>query len=87
MLRIVRSTGPDTTTLTVSGRIGSEQLAELRRYVDEERGRNVLLDLGEVGLADAEAVRFLLHCEIEGVRLVRCPAYVRAWMAHEKVPP
>jgi len=84
MLRIVRSIGLDATTLTVSGRIDSEQLAELRRSVDEERGRHVVLDLGEVGLVDVEAVRFLVHCEIEGVRIDRCPAYVREWMAREK---
>ena len=32
MLRIVRSIDAGTTTLTVSGRIGSEQLPELRRF-------------------------------------------------------
>jgi len=56
MLRIVLSIGVGRTTLTVRGRIGAEQLPELRRSVDEERGRHVVLDLGEVGLVDAEAV-------------------------------
>jgi hypothetical protein len=32
MLRIVRSIDAGTTTLTVSGRIGSGQLPELRRF-------------------------------------------------------
>jgi len=87
MLRIVRSIGVGRTTLTVSGRIGAEQLPELRRSVDEERGRHVVLDLGEVGLVDAEAVRFLVRCEMQGVRIARCPAYVREWIAREKAPP
>jgi len=87
MLRIVRSINAVTTTLTVSGRIGAEQLPELRRSVDEERGRDVVLDLVEVGLVDVEAVRFLVQCETQGVRIVRCPAYVREWIARETAPP
>jgi len=83
MLRIVRSSDAGTTTLSVSGRIGSEELRELRRSVEQERNRHVVLDLGEVGLVDVEAVRFLAQCETAGVRIARCPAYVREWMARE----
>ena len=84
VIRIVRSLHADTTTLTVSGRIGSEQLAEFRRSVEAEHGRDVVLDLVEVGLVDVEAVRFLVQCKTSGVRIARCPAYVREWMAREK---
>jgi hypothetical protein len=84
MLRIVRSIDAGTTTLKVSGRIHTEELHELRRSVDEERPRDMVLDLVEVGLVDVEAVRFLLQCETRGVRIVRCPAYVREWMAREQ---
>src|SRR5215471_2706157 len=83
MLRIVRSIDAGATRLTVSGRIDSEQLSELRRLVDEEVTRGAVLDLAEVTLVDMQAVRFLVQCEIRGVRLVRCPAYVREWMARE----
>jgi hypothetical protein len=68
----------------VSGRIGAEQLPELRKSIDKEHGREIILDLGEVGLVDVEAVRFLTQCQIRGVRIARCPAYVREWMAREK---
>jgi len=50
MLRIVRPIDAGTTTLTMSGRIGSEHLPELRRFVEEERAQNVVLDLVEVSL-------------------------------------
>ncbi len=83
MLRIVRSVDAGTTTLTVSGRIGSEQLPEFRRFVEEELTPVVVLDLAEVRLVDVETVRFLVQCEIRGVRIARCPAYVREWMARE----
>ena len=84
MLRIVRSIDAGATTLTVSGRIGSEQLPELRRSVEAERSRGVVLDLVEVSLVDVEAVRFLVQCETQGVRIARCPAYIHEWMAREK---
>ncbi len=84
MLKITRVTDTATTTLVVSGRIQAAQLSDLRRSVDAERTRDVVLDLREVSLVDAAAVRFLLHCETEGIRLVHCPAYVREWMAREQ---
>jgi len=87
MLRIVRSIDADGTTLTVSGRIGAEELPELQRCLEEACGRDVILDLVEVGLVDVEAVRFLVQCEAQGVRILRCPAYVRAWMAREELSP
>jgi hypothetical protein len=84
MLRIVRSSDNGITTLTVSGRIDSDGLPELRRFVDEEVAPDVTLDLAQVSLVNAEAVRFLMRCEIQGVRIARCPAYVREWMVREK---
>ena len=87
MLRITRSIDAGATTLTVSGRVDSEQLLELRRFIEEGRTQDVVLDLGEVRLVDVEAVRFLVQCERQGVRITRCPAYVREWMGREKRPP
>lgn len=87
MLKITRSTDSGTTTLTLSGRIGPEQLADLRRCVEEEGGHGVVLDLGEVNLVDVAVVRFLIECQAQGIRLAECPAYVRAWMARENRPP
>ena len=83
MLKITRMTGAGTTTLMVSGRIDGEQLAGLRRLVEAEPAIDVVLDLNEVSLVGVEVVRFLLHCEMQGVRLAHCPAYVREWMARE----
>jgi hypothetical protein len=84
MLRIVRSIDAGTTTLTVSGRVGSEQLPTFRRLVEEELTGGVVLDLAEVSLVDVETVRFLAQCETKGVRIANCPAYVREWMVREQ---
>ena len=84
MLKITRMTNAGTTTLIVSGRIDAEQLPDFRRLVEDEHASDVVLDLNEVTLVDVEVVRFLLHCEMQGVRLAQCPAYVREWIVREK---
>jgi len=38
----------------------------------------------ETKLVDRDAIRFLLHCEADGMKLENCPVYVREWMAREK---
>jgi anti-anti-sigma regulatory factor len=84
MLKITRVTDTGTTTLIVSGRIQAEQLPDLRRSVEGERAGSVVLDLSEVTLVDGDVVRFLLQCEMQGIRLAQCPAYVREWMTRDK---
>jgi hypothetical protein len=86
MLKITRSRHFGTTTLALSGRIGSEHVPDLRRCLETERGEGVVLDLCEVNLVDLDVVRFLVECETQGVRLAHCPAYVHKWMVCEKRP-
>ena len=69
------------------GRADRGDTRDLRRSVEAERTRDVVLDLSEVSLVDGEVVRFLLRCEMQGIRLAHCPAYVREWMVREKRPP
>jgi anti-anti-sigma regulatory factor len=84
MLKITPVKNAGTTTLIVSGRIDAEQLPDLRRSVETEHASDVILDLNEVSLVDVEVVRFFVHCEMQGIRLAHCPAYVREWMLREK---
>ena len=86
MFKITRSTLAGTTTLALSGRVGSEHLPDLRRFLEEEGRPGVVLELGEVTLVDVDVVRFLVECETEAIRLANCPGYVREWMAREKPP-
>jgi anti-anti-sigma regulatory factor len=87
MLKITRATDAGTTTLALSGRIGSEHLRDLRRSLGDEGRDSLVLDLSEVTLVDLDVVRFLLQCETEGIRLAHCPAYVQEWMVREKTEP
>jgi len=84
MLRITRVTDTGTPTLILSGRIGAVQLPDVRRSVQAEEARDLVLDLREVTLVDVEAVQFFLRCEQDGIRIAHCPAYIREWMTREK---
>ena len=87
MLKITRATTNGTPALILSGRIGAEQLPDVRRSVEAEQARDLVLDLREVTLVHVDVVRFLLRCEQQGIHIVHCPAYVREWMAQEERPP
>lgn len=86
MLKITRVTSRGTPTLILSGRIGAEQLPDVRRTVEAEDAQDLVLDLREVTLVHVEVVRFFLRCEQQGIHIVHCPAYVREWMAREDRP-
>jgi hypothetical protein len=82
-LRIERSARQGFTVFTLSGRMQSEEVAELTQLFDTDY-RNIILDLRDLRLADRDAVRFLRNCKAEGMKLENCPAYVREWMDREE---
>lgn len=89
MLRIQRHAEAGAVRLTLSGRIQGAHLAELEHAVAVETAAPlapaaITLDLGEVRLVDRAAVAFLSRCEAGGIRLARCPAYVRVWIEKER---
>jgi hypothetical protein len=47
----------------------------------------VVLDLEELDLIDLEGVRFLNTCELAGVSILHCSAYIREWMLQERGRP
>lgn len=85
MLRI-RCTVNGETLFTVSGRMDSANLVELKDLIDAETaGRPMALDLKELILVDRDAVRFLKQCTSNGVELRNCSAYIREWITREKL--
>src|SRR5260370_25554490 len=70
--------------LFVSGRIHGEHVDTLRELVGREKG-GVAIDLEEVNLVDREAVRLLAIGEANGIELRNCPAYIREWVARERI--
>ena len=87
MLRIQRTTDGTTTVLTISGRLGAENIDELRQSLDiVPDGDAVALDLADLLLADREAVRFLGDREASGrIMLRHCPAYIRKWLENTNI--
>ena len=67
----------------LSGRMEAQHVAELKKLFDRDY-ENIVLDLRDLRLADRGAVRFLRACESDGMKLEKCPAYVREWMDREK---
>ena len=82
-LRIeLRATAPRK-ILRLSGRIQSEDLDALREAIGNGP-EATLLQLGDLTLVDAEAVRFLGACQARGVELQNCPPYIRDWILRER---
>jgi len=82
-IRIEKESVKGRTLFRVSGRIALENLEELKA---EMRGltSGASLDLKHVTLVDVEGVRFLNACEVDGIELRHCSAYIREWMARER---
>jgi anti-anti-sigma regulatory factor len=84
MLKITRD-GNGEVVFRVSGRMDSENIAELKRILSvEKKARRVTLDLSELTLVDEGAVCFLGDCEANGIKLKSCPAYVREWITRNR---
>jgi anti-anti-sigma regulatory factor len=82
-LRIETSSRQGFTVFTLSGRLETAKIPELKELFDANY-RNIILDLRDVRLADRDAVKFLRSCERNGMKLENVPAYVREWMEKEK---
>ena len=84
MLRIERSANEEV-VFTVSGRIDSEDIADLETLIrSEAQGRHIILDLKDVTLAGEDAISFLGRCEASGVILKNCVGYVREWITRQR---
>ncbi len=81
--RIEAIKGADGTTIRLIGQLDAEYISELKDQI-EANGRVVVLEMHEVKLVDVDVVRFLIECELKGIELLGCPAYIREWIARER---
>jgi hypothetical protein len=77
MLRLEKSR--DLHLLQVSGRIDAENISELKMQM-QSHPSPIALELSDVTLVGAEAVRFLAMAEAAGTELRNCPLFVREWI-------
>ena len=82
-LKIEKTLNWGRTTVRLIGRVQAEELPEVTRQL-EVSGPRAVLQLDEVTLVDVDVVRFLNSRQAEGVRLIKCPPYIREWMSQER---
>ena len=84
MLKIQRTANGEV-ILRLSGRMNAENVGELEAmFRSEGKGRRVVLDLKDLTLVDRDAVRFLMRCEADSIKIKNCPAYIREWITRER---
>jgi hypothetical protein len=84
MLKIERSATDALVVFAVSGEIGLDEVAELRRLLASEPSLRKVLDLKDVTIVDRGAVMFLADCETDGIALENCPRFIRQWIVRER---
>jgi hypothetical protein len=77
------SKGGNTFVLRVSGWIQLEHIDTIKELIARKNG-GVAFDLTEVTLVERDAVNFLATCELCGIELLNCPAFLREWIANEQ---
>ena len=82
-MKIEKNSQGGVTTVHLIGHFQSEHIGELRNQL-EHNGPRFVLDLNELTLVDADVVRFLGICEVDGVGIVNCSPYIREWMKQER---
>ena len=82
-LRIEDVSSESETALSLSGRITSRDVQQLKARIGDARGP-VALELQQVRLVDLDAVRFLAAAERGGVELRQVPPFIRAWILLER---
>ncbi len=83
MLRIRRSSNGEV-VFALSGRIGSEHVAELESLIRAEANdRPIVIDLKDVTLAGEDGIMFLARCEAGNITLVNCLPYIREWITKQ----
>ncbi|MFZ0676154.1 hypothetical protein [Candidatus Binatus sp.] len=85
-LKIEKTLVEHGTTIKLIGRIRAKHLNELKAQVSASKPK-IVLDLGEVSIVDADAVRFLGSCESDGIQLLNCSPYIREWIVRERETP
>ena len=72
--------------IRLSGEFRVGQLDEVKTEIERCQSP-IVLDLEELDVIDLEGVRFLNACELAGVSILHCSAYIREWMQQERSRP
>ena len=85
MLKIERSENGQV-VFTLSGRIETDDVRELETLLSAEtNAQELVLHLKDVTLVNQTAVDFLARCESDGIKLQKCPSYIRKWIEQSAI--
>jgi hypothetical protein len=82
-MKIERRSHCVTPTIRLIGHFQSEHVEELKKQL-QDNGPRLVLDLKDVTIVDVEVVRLLGACELEGMKILDCPNYIREWILREQ---
>jgi hypothetical protein len=74
----------NTIVLHGCGRVDVECVNTLKDLIEAESSAEIVLNLSEVTLANRDAATFLAVCELKGIELRNCPAFLRGWVDTEQ---
>jgi hypothetical protein len=80
--KLERSSDGGSWVVRVIGFVRPEHLEEISQEL-HLCGPGAALDLEAVTILGVEAIRFLSERERQGIKLLRCPAFVREWILLE----
>jgi len=84
-LKIERSEQRGLTIFTLIGQLDMEHIPELESLLGPRTGYGkIIVDLKELRFADRVAMTFLSRCEMAGLKVENCPAYIREWIRRER---
>jgi hypothetical protein len=69
--------------IRLSGEFRSEHIDQVKAEIDGH-GSPVVLVFEELNAVDVDGVRFLNACEANGISVLHCSPYIRAWMSAER---
>src|SRR5215475_5548212 len=82
-LKIERQSEGKATIIRLIGRIRVEHFPEIKKLMAISP-EPIVFDLSEMTIVDADVIRFLSTCEVDGTQLASCPPYVREWILRER---
>lgn len=84
MLKITRTANGEV-VFRLIGRMEAENVGELETLLSAETGApGIVFNLKDLRLVDQEVVNFFRRCEMDGIQLRNCPAYIREWLNGER---
>ena len=84
-LKIERTQNKGGVVISLCGRMELEDAIEAEKFFELEGDeQGFVLDLKDVTLVDRDVVRLLATWEMRGIKLERCPSFLRVWLLRER---